>query len=81
VHETSVLIKGKYPEPFESGQHSGGHETVSKEMGRPPGKWIEAAYRGWPSSTNLGDGRIGEDREQDGRTRNTLSFKGTGPKT
>jgi hypothetical protein len=22
---------------FESGQHSGGHQTVSKEMGRPPG--------------------------------------------
>jgi hypothetical protein len=30
---------------------------------------------------NLGDGGIGEDREQDGRTRNTLSFKGTGLKT
>jgi hypothetical protein len=38
-------------------------------------EWIEAA------STNLGDGGIGEDREQDGRTRNTLSFKGTGLKT
>jgi hypothetical protein len=42
---------------------------------------IEAAYRGWLSSTNLGDGGIGEYREQDGRTRNTLSFKGTGLKT
>jgi hypothetical protein len=31
--------------------------------------------------TNLGDGGIGEDQEQDGRTRNTLSFKGTGLKT
>jgi hypothetical protein len=30
---------------------------------------------------NLGDGGIGEDQEQDGRTRNTLSFKGTGLKT
>jgi hypothetical protein len=44
-------------------------------------EWIEAAYRGSFSSTNLGDGGIWEDGEEDGKTRNTLSFKGTGLKT
>jgi hypothetical protein len=44
-------------------------------------EWIEATYRGWLSSTNLGDGEIWEDRDEDGETKNTLSFKGTGLKT
>jgi hypothetical protein len=30
---------------------------------------------------NLGHGRIWEDREEDGKTMNILSFKGTGLKT
>jgi hypothetical protein len=38
-------------------------------------EWIEAAYRGWPSSTNLGDGGIGEDREQDGRDQEHLELQ------
>jgi hypothetical protein len=40
-----------------------------------------AAYRGWLSSTNLGDSGIWEDQDEDGETKNTLSFKGTGLKT
>jgi hypothetical protein len=35
------------------------------------------AYWGWFSSTNLEDGGIWEDRDEDGETKNTLSFKGT----
>jgi hypothetical protein len=46
----------------------------------PWNEWIEAAYRGWLSSTNLGDGGIWVDQEEDGETRNTLSFNGTGLK-
>jgi hypothetical protein len=40
-------------------------------------EWTEAAYRGWLSSrpTNLGDGGIWEDLDEDGETKNT--FKGT----
>jgi hypothetical protein len=34
------------------------------------------AYRGWLSSTNLQDGGIWENRDEDGETKNTLSFKG-----
>jgi hypothetical protein len=55
------------------------YRIVSKEMVRPPG--TEATYRGWLSSTNLGDGRIWEDLDEDGETNNALSFKGTGLKT
>jgi hypothetical protein len=42
---------------------------------------MEAAYRGWLSSTNLGDGGVWEDQEEDGETKNSLSFKGTGLRT
>jgi hypothetical protein len=45
------------------------------------GTKIQAAYRGWLSSTNLGDGRIREDQDEDGDTKNTLSFKGRDLKT
>jgi hypothetical protein len=38
-------------------------------------RWIEAAYRGWLSGTNLGDDGIWEDQEEEGKVRNTLSFK------
>jgi hypothetical protein len=44
-------------------------------------EWTEAAYRGWLSSIILGNGAIWEDRDDDGETKNTLSFKGTGLKT
>jgi hypothetical protein len=40
-------------------------------------EWTEAAYL---SSTNRGDGGIWEDLDEDGETKNTLSFKGTGLK-
>jgi hypothetical protein len=42
---------------------------------------IEAAYQGWFSSTNLGDGGIWEDQDEDGQTKNILSFKETDLKT
>jgi hypothetical protein len=45
------------------------------------GPKIQAAYRDWLSSTNLGDGRIRKDQDEDGETKNTLSFKGTDLKT
>jgi hypothetical protein len=44
-------------------------------------EWTEAAYRSWLSSTNLGDGGVGEDEDEDGETKKTLSFKETGLKT
>jgi hypothetical protein len=63
-------------------------DNIVEDIKQYQRRWVDhlermdkAAYRGWPSSTNLGDGGIGEDREQDGRTRNTLSFKETGLKT
>jgi hypothetical protein len=39
---------------FESGQHSGGHKTVSKEMGRPPGTngYKPPTEAGFPVSTS-----------------------------
>jgi hypothetical protein len=37
--------------------------------------------RSWLSSTNLGDGGTWENLDEDGETKNTLSLKGTGPKT
>jgi hypothetical protein len=42
---------------------------------------LERMDRSWFSSTSLGDGRIWEDRDKDGETKNTLSFKATGLKT
>jgi hypothetical protein len=45
------------------------HKVVSKKS-RPPG-----------TNANLADGGIWEDRDEDGETKNTLSFKGTGLKT
>jgi hypothetical protein len=47
-------------------------------------KWLEhleGMDGSWLSSTNLGDGGIWEDQDEDGETKNTLSFKGTGLKT
>jgi hypothetical protein len=41
---------------------------------------MEAAYRSWLSGTNLGDGGMWEDQNQDGETNNTFCFKGTGLK-
>jgi hypothetical protein len=40
----------------------------------PWNKWIEAAYQGWLSSTNLRDGRIWVDQEEDGETRNYVHY-------
>jgi hypothetical protein len=42
---------------------------------------IEAAFRGWLSSTNPVDGGIWEDQDEDGETKNNLSFKGICLKT
>jgi hypothetical protein len=44
-------------------------------------EWIEASYRSWLFSTNLRDGGISEDRDEDGEAKNTLNFKGTDLKT
>jgi hypothetical protein len=40
-----------------------------------------SSYRSWLSSTNLEDGGIWEDQDEDAETKNTLSFKRTGLKT
>jgi hypothetical protein len=37
-------------------------------------EWIEAAFRGWLSSTNLEDGGIWEDQDEDGETKNSLAL-------
>jgi hypothetical protein len=50
-------------------------------MVRPPGKnGRKPPYRGWLSSTSLGDSGVWVDRDKDGETKNTLSFRGTGLK-
>jgi hypothetical protein len=40
-------------------------------------EWIQAAYQSWLSSTNLGDGGIWEDQDEDGETTSTFSLKET----
>jgi hypothetical protein len=37
--------------------------------------------RSWLSGTNLGAGKLREDLDEDGETKKTLSFEGTGLKT
>jgi hypothetical protein len=42
---------------------------------------LERMDRSWFSSTDLGDSGLLEDRDKDGETKNTLSFKATDLKT
>jgi len=44
-------------------------------------EWTEAGSQNWLSSTNLREGGILEDLDEDGETKNTFSIKGTGLKT
>jgi hypothetical protein len=50
-------------------------QKSSEQAGSTWNEWTETAYRGWLSSTNLGNGGIWEDQEEDGGTKNTLSFE------